>query len=120
MNVLVFCYVNTSTTKVGRTFLIKEDKNICTNEADLLMHHGSYFFLFLGIGMVCLNVFLLLQYPDYVDAYLRLAALVKARNNFQISIELVIIIPITLFFLILCLCLCLSVYLLPLSTLFKQ
>ncbi|KAM1173948.1 hypothetical protein TB2_026133 [Malus domestica] len=32
---------------------------------------------------------ILFKYPDYVDAYLRLAALAKARNNFQLSIELV-------------------------------
>lgn len=31
-----------------------------------------------------------LQYPDYVDAYLRLAAIAKARNNVQLSIELVV------------------------------
>lgn len=37
-----------------------------------------------------LNSFVcLLQYPDYVDAYLRLAAIAKARNNVQLSIELV-------------------------------
>ncbi|KDP33904.1 hypothetical protein JCGZ_07475 [Jatropha curcas] len=29
------------------------------------------------------------KYPDYVDAYLRLAAIAKARNNLQLSIELV-------------------------------
>ncbi|KAH0970786.1 hypothetical protein GBA52_022942 [Prunus armeniaca] len=33
---------------------------------------------------------ILFKYPDYVDAYLRLAALAKARNNFQLSIELVV------------------------------
>ncbi|XP_065849180.1 protein CTR9 homolog [Euphorbia lathyris] len=32
---------------------------------------------------------ILFKYPDYVDAYLRLAALAKARNNLQLSIELV-------------------------------
>ncbi|XP_050382212.1 protein CTR9 homolog [Argentina anserina] len=32
---------------------------------------------------------ILFKYPDYVDAYLRLAALAKARNSFQVSIELV-------------------------------
>ncbi|KAJ9168031.1 hypothetical protein P3X46_019607 [Hevea brasiliensis] len=32
---------------------------------------------------------ILFKYPDYVDAYLRLAAIAKARNNLQLSIELV-------------------------------
>ncbi|PRQ46953.1 putative 43kDa postsynaptic protein [Rosa chinensis] len=32
---------------------------------------------------------ILFKYPDYVDAYLRLAGLAKARNNLQLSIELV-------------------------------
>lgn len=31
------------------------------------------------------------QYPEYTDAYLRLAAIAKARNNVQISLELVVI-----------------------------
>lgn len=30
-----------------------------------------------------------LQYPEYVDALLRLAAIAKARSNIQLSIELV-------------------------------
>uniref|UniRef100_A0A7N2KR31 Uncharacterized protein n=1 Tax=Quercus lobata TaxID=97700 RepID=A0A7N2KR31_QUELO len=33
---------------------------------------------------------ILYKYPDYVDAYLRLAAIAKARNNVQLSIELVV------------------------------
>ncbi|XP_057971236.1 protein CTR9 homolog isoform X2 [Malania oleifera] len=32
---------------------------------------------------------ILFKYPDYIDAYLRLAAIAKARNNIQLSIELV-------------------------------
>ncbi|GKV24763.1 hypothetical protein SLEP1_g34332 [Rubroshorea leprosula] len=32
---------------------------------------------------------ILFKYPDYIDAYLRLAAIAKARNNLQLSIELV-------------------------------
>eukprot|EP00257_Ricinus_communis_P015120 XP_015572970.1 protein CTR9 homolog [Ricinus communis] len=36
-----------------------------------------------------LYVLILFKYPDYVDAYLRLAAISKARNNLQLSIELV-------------------------------
>ncbi|XP_031267897.1 protein CTR9 homolog isoform X2 [Pistacia vera] len=32
---------------------------------------------------------ILFKYPDYGDAYLRLAAIAKARNNLQLSIELV-------------------------------
>ncbi|KAI9192882.1 hypothetical protein LWI28_028931 [Acer negundo] len=32
---------------------------------------------------------ILFKYPDYIDAYLRLAAISKARNNLQLSIELV-------------------------------
>lgn len=32
---------------------------------------------------------ILFKYPDYIDAYLRLAAIAKARNNVQLSIELV-------------------------------
>lgn len=32
---------------------------------------------------------ILFKYPDYMDAYLRLAAIAKARNNIQLSIELV-------------------------------
>ncbi|XP_050216699.1 protein CTR9 homolog [Mercurialis annua] len=32
---------------------------------------------------------ILFKYPDYVDAYMRLAAIAKARNNLQFSIELV-------------------------------
>ncbi|XWS26610.1 hypothetical protein CRYUN_Cryun26dG0045500 [Craigia yunnanensis] len=31
---------------------------------------------------------ILFRYPDYIDAYLRLAAIAKARNNLQLSIEL--------------------------------
>ncbi|KAG5559135.1 hypothetical protein RHGRI_008902 [Rhododendron griersonianum] len=33
---------------------------------------------------------ILFKYPDYIDAYLRLAAIAKARNNVHISLELVI------------------------------
>ncbi|KAK6152003.1 hypothetical protein DH2020_014638 [Rehmannia glutinosa] len=36
---------------------------------------------------------ILFKYPDYTDAYLRLAAIAKARNNVQISLELVVISP---------------------------
>ncbi|KAL0337224.1 UNVERIFIED_CONTAM: protein CTR9 [Sesamum calycinum] len=32
---------------------------------------------------------ILFKYPDYTDAYLRLAAIAKARNNVQISLELI-------------------------------
>lgn len=32
---------------------------------------------------------ILFKYPSYIDAYLRLAAMAKARNNLQLSIELV-------------------------------
>ncbi|KAK9275357.1 hypothetical protein L1049_022621 [Liquidambar formosana] len=32
---------------------------------------------------------ILFKYPDYADAYLRLAAIAKARNNVQLSIELI-------------------------------
>ncbi|CBI27821.3 hypothetical protein VitviT2T_016290 [Vitis vinifera] len=32
---------------------------------------------------------ILFKFPDYIDAYLRLAAIAKARNNIQLSIELV-------------------------------
>lgn len=32
---------------------------------------------------------ILFKYPDYLDAYLRLAAIAKARNNIQLSIELI-------------------------------
>ncbi|CAK7352480.1 unnamed protein product [Dovyalis caffra] len=32
---------------------------------------------------------ILFKYPDYIDAFLRLAAIAKARNNLQLSIELV-------------------------------
>ncbi|KAG6539208.1 protein CTR9 homolog isoform X2 [Zingiber officinale] len=32
---------------------------------------------------------ILFKYPDYVDAYLRLAAMAKAQNNIQLSIELI-------------------------------
>ncbi|KAK9099493.1 hypothetical protein Syun_026538 [Stephania yunnanensis] len=32
---------------------------------------------------------ILFKYPDYIDAYLRLAAIAKARNNTQLSIELI-------------------------------
>ncbi|KAI4344590.1 hypothetical protein L6164_011798 [Bauhinia variegata] len=32
---------------------------------------------------------ILFKYPDYIDAYLRLAAIAKARNNILLSIELV-------------------------------
>lgn len=39
-----------------------------------------------------LAFFLYLQYPDYIDANLRLAAIAKARNNILLSIELVTII----------------------------
>lgn len=37
------------------------------------------------------NLCSFLQYPDYIDAYLRLAAIAKARNNVHISLELVVI-----------------------------
>ena len=40
------------------------------------------------LSNLCVSLF---QYPDYVDAYLRLAAIAKARNNVQMSIELVVI-----------------------------
>ncbi|XP_020247872.1 protein CTR9 homolog, partial [Asparagus officinalis] len=33
--------------------------------------------------------FILFKYPDYIDAYLRLAAMAKARNNIQLSIALI-------------------------------
>ncbi|GMN53019.1 hypothetical protein TIFTF001_022163 [Ficus carica] len=36
--------------------------------------------------LYCLILF---KYPDYIDAYLRFAAIAKARNNLQLSIELV-------------------------------
>ncbi|PSS20777.1 hypothetical protein CEY00_Acc09816 [Actinidia chinensis var. chinensis] len=36
-----------------------------------------------------LHRLILFKYPDYVDAYLRLAAIAKARNNVQMSIELI-------------------------------
>lgn len=36
----------------------------------------------------------MMQYPDYTDAYLRLTAIAKARNNVSISTELVAIFPI--------------------------
>lgn len=32
---------------------------------------------------------IIFKYPDYIDAYLRLAAIAKERNNFQLSIELI-------------------------------
>ncbi|OAY79864.1 Protein CTR [Ananas comosus] len=32
---------------------------------------------------------ILFKYPDYIDAYLRLAAMAKAQNNIQLSIELI-------------------------------
>ncbi|CAL4888031.1 unnamed protein product [Urochloa decumbens] len=32
--------------------------------------------------------FIIFKYPDYIDAYLRLAAIAKQRNNIQLSIEL--------------------------------
>ncbi|XP_010261923.1 PREDICTED: protein CTR9 homolog [Nelumbo nucifera] len=32
---------------------------------------------------------ILFKYPDYLDAYMRLAAITKARNNIQLSIELI-------------------------------
>ncbi|KAF8401080.1 hypothetical protein HHK36_014383 [Tetracentron sinense] len=32
---------------------------------------------------------ILFKYPDYIDAYLRLAAIAKERNNIQLSIELI-------------------------------
>lgn len=35
--------------------------------------------------------YILFQYPEYTDAYLRLAAIAKARSNVQISLELVVI-----------------------------
>lgn len=34
--------------------------------------------------------FILYKYPDYVDAYLRLAAIAKSRNNVQLSTELIL------------------------------
>ncbi|XP_066348969.1 protein CTR9 homolog [Miscanthus floridulus] len=33
--------------------------------------------------------FIIFKYPDYIDAYLRLAAIAKQRNNVQLSIELI-------------------------------
>lgn len=54
------------------------------------MFHDLVLVLFFFIWYVLLNSFVCsLQYPDYVDAYLRLAAIAKARNNVQLSIELV-------------------------------
>lgn len=47
-----------------------------------------YYFIWWG---VLLNSFVRsLQYPEYIDAYLRLAYIAKARNNIQLSIELVV------------------------------
>ncbi|XP_029125901.1 protein CTR9 homolog [Cajanus cajan] len=49
--------------------------------------------LYMGCDLSMAYLFLLilfcLQYPDYIDAYLRLAAIAKARNNILLSIELV-------------------------------
>lgn len=44
------------------------------------------------------NLYSFLQYPDYIDAYLRLAAIAKARNNVHISLELVVIAFLAIFF----------------------
>lgn len=67
------------------------------------MHVIIVYFSFVTylVGLVFVkNCVLTLQYPDYIDAYLRFAAIAKARNNLQLSIELVVI-PITLSLLIL-------------------
>ncbi|XP_052181435.1 protein CTR9 homolog [Diospyros lotus] len=40
-------------------------------------------------GASILYRLILFKYPDYMDAYLRLAAIAKARNNIQMSIELI-------------------------------
>jgi RNA polymerase-associated protein CTR9 len=32
---------------------------------------------------------IIFKYPDYIDAYLRLAAITKGKNNIQLSIELI-------------------------------
>jgi RNA polymerase-associated protein CTR9 len=32
---------------------------------------------------------IILKYSDYIDAYLRLAAIAKGKNNIQLSIELI-------------------------------
>lgn len=34
--------------------------------------------------------YVFLQYPDYVDAYLRISAMAKSRNDFQLGIKLVL------------------------------
>lgn len=53
---------------------------------------SSFFFFlfnFLVYDHFLMSYFFFFQYPDYLDAYLRLAAIAKARNNIQRSIELV-------------------------------
>jgi RNA polymerase-associated protein CTR9 len=32
---------------------------------------------------------IIFKYPNYIDAYLRLAAIAKGKNNIQLSIELI-------------------------------
>lgn len=53
----------------------------------IFLHFG--FMLSLAIPYV--TSFPKFQYPEYADAYLRLASIAKARNNVQLSNELVVV-----------------------------
>nr|KYP34398.1 RNA polymerase-associated protein CTR9 isogeny [Cajanus cajan] len=57
----------------------------------LKMSYTYEFYMGCDLSMAYLFLLILfcLQYPDYIDAYLRLAAIAKARNNILLSIELV-------------------------------
>lgn len=60
-----------------------------------MFYHFLKYSMILDLVFVWLSFYFyyLFQHQDYVDAYLRLAAIAKARNNLQLSIELVVITP---------------------------
>lgn len=61
------------------------------NKGNSLLDWSHLFFLCKLSLVIFVCVFQLFQYPEYTDAYLRLAAIAKARNNVQVSLELVVI-----------------------------
>jgi len=60
-----------------------------TNSNDYFSTSDTIYYLIIYFIIFCH------QYPDYIDAYVRLAAIAKARNNILLSIELVTTIPMT-------------------------
>ncbi|RYQ97080.1 hypothetical protein Ahy_B08g093071 isoform B [Arachis hypogaea] len=102
-------YVQVEERLVSVDELLDADKVFCTGTAVVVSPVGSVTYLGNrvsygeGIGAVSQQLYSVLTrlqmgitedvmnwtFPDYIDAYLRLAAIAKARNNILLSIELV-------------------------------